>query len=221
MKMNLFDLSWILQFRSYELTFFFKFFSFFGSELFFFITIAIGYWSWKKDLFRDLSILVCISAITNCWLKVIFSIPRPTIEKLVPILDPFSFPSRDVQVITTFLTTIALFTKNTFFWIISLFLITCVAMSRVYLGAHYPIDVFFGFIIGFIITIAYYYLINNKILKHLNAKDIILTFFIIVFLGFYIYYIKNNLNNVNLPPAGALLGICIDIYLITFLIIIK
>jgi undecaprenyl-diphosphatase len=63
----------------------------------------------------------------------------------------------------------SLFLKNRYFTFIIFFIAVLVAYSRIYLGVHYPLDVFCGAIFGSFISILFY-LLFKKLLKKNNNE---------------------------------------------------
>ncbi len=202
------DIHWVIPFRHEYLTLFFKAFPIFASENFYLIFISIGYWCWKKVFFRDLAILVCLSTLINCFLKSLFHMPRPAIEQLIQVIDPFGFPSGDIQVVTTIWLSISWYFKNRLLTLFSIILILLVGASRIYLGVHTPLDVLAGFSIGFLIYQFYIYIRQNAISIPLNLR------FFLLFFGIsclYFIVIHHDLNKMNIAAPGMLLGILLAI----------
>ena len=73
------------------------------------------------------------------------TLPQVNILQKLMLYGP-SFPSAHTATVTAWATVVALFLPFTCIWL----MITCfmVGLSRVYLGLHYPIDVFVGAFIG-------------------------------------------------------------------------
>ena len=73
------------------------------------------------------------------------ALPKVNILKKLMLYDP-SFPSAHTATVTAWGTVLAFFLPLTGIWVI----INCfmVGLSRIYLGLHYPIDVFVGAFIG-------------------------------------------------------------------------
>jgi membrane-associated phospholipid phosphatase len=162
----MFDSSWILSVRTDFLTDIFKLFPFFASVYFYIAIIALGYWlNPSKLLFRSLAFLVPFSALLNCLLKNLFRIPRPDISlHLVPVFDPFGFPSGDVQVATVFWGTIFISSKNSELKYLFLLPIVGIAISRVYLGVHSIYDVIGGLFFGFCVLYTWKKYIEEKLI---------------------------------------------------------
>ena len=207
------DLSWVLPLRTETLTNFFSIFPLFANEKLYLILIALGYWAWDKKTFKDFAILVCTSTMLNYLLKILFHISRPNIEHLVPVVDPFSFPSGDIQVVATFWFALAWHFKHPLLWAFSISLVILVGMSRVYLGVHYPIDVIAGAIIGTAVPVIYYWIKNTDVWDNIKQNDegVFLIFFVLM--GCYLFGVKNNFNTTNITASGLLLGIFIGSYL--------
>lgn len=113
----------------------------------------------KKGLLTFLLTLFCViitDAISAQLLKPFFSRIRPShelyenINLLIGRGGVYSFPSNHAAntMGLTFIT--SFFFKKTFKYLFTISLI--IGFSRIYVGVHYPLDVLFGFIFGFIIS---------------------------------------------------------------------
>jgi len=97
-------------------------------------------------------------------LKAYFAVPRPEVfgcQVLTTYADGYSFPSGHTVYFTIFFGLLAYYGwKNRAAWwarallFISAFLILSIGYSRVYLGAHWYLDVFAGYVVGFTVLLA-------------------------------------------------------------------
>lgn len=202
------DLSWVLPYRTEGLTVIFKIISYLGEEYFFMTFLSIGYWCFNKKLFRDLAVLVCISTMLNVLLKVFFEIPRPSIEHLMYAND-YSFPSGHAQVTTVFWLVLAIYYKSTFLRWLAGIIIIGQCLSRIYLGVHFPSDVFVGTIIG-VLTVAAYVLYKNSIYWPLFSRNKVATALVFAgSMGLYYFHMMGDSNRNSVATGGALAGIII------------
>lgn len=130
------------------------------------LIIMVFFMTIKKKEYKNIPILMfslVIVFLLTTLLKFIIARPRPIVEKLVEVTS-YSFPSRHSSIAFGALPIFMKGHKNlSYLWIIIALLI---AISRVYVGAHYPSDVIGGILLGYITSLI--------ILKLEEKYDIIL-----------------------------------------------
>jgi len=140
-----------------------------------------------------LIIIGCNDAITHHLLKPYFGRIRPchNFQDLIVITNctnNFSFPSNHASNCFTFATLVGLnFPKARLF----VFLVAAlVGFSRIYLGVHYPLDVFGGVVVGVLMgTLGYH--IQKSLLLYFQTKNIKVTH--------QFTFIKNSINEISSP----------------------
>jgi len=113
----------------------------------------------SKRRFISFSILFLTSITT--WLvaytlKLLFQIPRPFVEfGITPLAyeSGYSFPSEHASVFFAIAFATIFLDKKVGRAL--LFLAVLIALSRVVLGVHYPIDIIAGFLLGYVISFFY------------------------------------------------------------------
>ncbi len=115
-----------------------------------------------------LSLLALLSAhlLCNCVLKDFVARIRPYelvdgLQCLIGKMNSFSFPSGHTM--TAFAAAMVI-TKGTRkrIGIPVMILAVCIAFSRLYVGVHYPTDVFFGAVMGALIGLIFFWLFGEK-----------------------------------------------------------
>lgn len=152
--------NFIYSFRSPQMTYVMLFITSLGGAFFLFILsiITILYIATKRRKDAIIySIILYTGVILNIIVKQIVQRPRPHHLPLIRE-DSFSFPSGHAMNSFVFYAAFSYFilreTKNTkiaiVISIVSVLLVLCIGLSRIYLGVHYPSDVVAGYIAGFI-----------------------------------------------------------------------
>ena len=157
-------MEWVLNFRSDLATIIFKGFTALGDEPFILVFLpALYWWSSGKEKMSRLGIIVLFTIILNGFLKGIFQVPRPEIIPWLVQADGYSFPSGHAQSSTVLWGYLALISRKPIMVWISGILIMGIALSRVYLGVHTPLDISMGIVIGTATIAGYEFLRNIKI----------------------------------------------------------
>ncbi len=131
-------------------------FSGLGSEPFYLLLLPLIYWFVDRRIGAQLGLLLLFSVLLNDILKIAFHLPRP--YWVDPSLKPFyagameksfGLPSGHAQGAFLIWPFLALRSNNPKKWMpFALALATCIALSRMILGVHWPLDVVVGALIG-------------------------------------------------------------------------
>jgi membrane-associated phospholipid phosphatase len=142
-----------------------RIFSFFGDNLFYLTTIPLVYWCIHKSLGADLGVLLVLSSFANGVVKSTVKQGRPFWHDASMRLSEatsFSTPSGHAQTSAVLFGYLAWFLagrRRGVLWAVVLtLLIILVALSRVYLGVHYPGDILWGIAIGLALVALYTWL---------------------------------------------------------------
>lgn len=130
-----------------------------GSEYFYLLFLPVIFWCVDARFGIRFGLVFLFSAFTNSWLKVVFAVPRPF------VLDPsvglahetsFAFPSGHAQGSATFWGLLAGRFRAPWGLVLAIVLPLLIGFTRVYLGVHYPTDLFLGWLLGWGIALAWY-----------------------------------------------------------------
>ncbi len=132
---------------------FFEYITMFGEETIMIVLVAIIYFAVDKRMAHRLFFIAATSMGVNSAIKSIAKVPRPFVKEDISCVRPetatgYSFPSGHTQNTSTWLPALAIQVRKKAFSIAAAVIIILVAVSRVYLGAHYPSDVVVGAILG-------------------------------------------------------------------------
>ena len=133
---------------------FFSGLTYFGSEIAFMAAALLIFWCVDKRQGYYVFLVGALGTVCNQFLKLAFRIPRPW------VLDPdfqiieaaradatgYSFPSGHTA--ASFASVAALKTANSRLWKPALALAVVIALSRLYLYAHWPTDILGGAAVG-------------------------------------------------------------------------
>lgn len=125
-----------------------------GEQYFFIMIIAYLYWNVSKKSGFTMASVFLFSAVVNNGLKILVRAPRPfeTLDfiagKRVETATGYSFPSGHTQGAATFFTTAAVLIRRRAFTVLAALIMIAVAVSRIYLGVHWPLDTAAGLLLG-------------------------------------------------------------------------
>ena len=131
-----------------------NFFTFLGRIEFYMLILPLIYWTMDKRLgMRALLILIFIDITGNAF-KFLFHQPRPYwlggVQKLTEE-SSYGIPSTHASDSLAVGGYLAYRVKRVWFWIVMVFILFFIGLSRLYLGAHFPHDVLFGWLIGAVV----------------------------------------------------------------------
>lgn len=124
-----------------------------AESLFLVVIIAILYWCVNKKKSIRIAWIVLLSSVVNGMVKNIVRMPRPFQKGVVSPLrvetaTSYSFPSGHTQTATSFWGSAASILNNKTTLVLGITMIGLTALSRLYLGVHWPMDVIGGIILG-------------------------------------------------------------------------
>lgn len=161
-----------------------------GEDAFIIVAITLIYWCVNKKFGYRLGFTYLSSIILNGVVKEIFKIERPFNKEGIRSLrvetaTGYSFPSGHTQGSTTFFTSVMLYFKKTWLYILGTILVLLVMISRLYLGVHTLTDVLGGFILGFL-----WVFLANKIMDYVEDGKEHLLFIIIITIAIGTFFFK-------------------------------
>lgn len=129
-----------------------KFFSFLGSENFFFLTLPLIYWSIDAGLGLRVAVILIASNSLKPVFKMFFAGPRPywvsPQVKAFVAEGSFGVPSGHAQDAVALWGMMASGARRRWAWIAAFTLAFLIGFSRLYLGVHFVHDVLAGWLIG-------------------------------------------------------------------------
>ncbi len=179
-------IKFLQSFSNPDLDVFFNLVTMIGEQGFIIVLIAIIFWCINKKAGYKLGFALLSGTIINSSLKTLFHTKRPIgtegiRSQRIQTASGYSFPSGHTQSTASLWTTLSIQYKKTKIYILSTILILLVGTSRLYLGVHWPIDVFAGATIGIIWATLCCLLFDYSIKK--NNKFLLLIVILPEFLG--------------------------------------
>ena len=193
-----------------------KFITAFGTELFYLPAILFIFWWVDEKRGLRFGILIIVSAWINSFVKDLFKQPRPFhFDASLGLAHESSYgaPSGHAQMSLSFWIPMAAWLGRTgektkkwrrLIWAFSIFFILLIGFTRLYLGVHFPTDLFAGWLLGGIILVLWFfpgsYFEKFLIKGGARLQNICAAFFVLVMNGLY--------PQDNSLPA-ILLGFCL------------
>ncbi len=116
---------------------------------------------WRRDMAWSLLLAALLAVLVVHGVKELFDMPRPAlvlpaseVNVIGPLLQAVSFPSGHTATITILATVVALHLNRGYFYAAALLAILLVGLSRVVVGAHWPMDVLGGMVLGWWLSLA-------------------------------------------------------------------
>ena len=141
----------------------FRTITFMGEEDFFMILLPLMLWCVDFAFGARLAFFFLFSTVVNSVAKEAIGHPRPCDldpeVKLVEYTGRCGLPSGHSQSAVVVWGTIASFARKWWAWAVAIALMVLIGFSRIYLGVHFPTDVFAGWTIGAILLAIYILLV--------------------------------------------------------------
>jgi membrane-associated phospholipid phosphatase len=153
---------------------FMAFISALGSEEFFLVVMPAFYWSVDKRLGKNLGYLFLVSITINPLLKNAFRMPRPYwLDPAIGLTEAegYGLPSGHVQYTTVLYLFLATWIRRWWMWLLAFLMIGLMALSRIYLGLHFPTQALGGFLVGMLI-LAGYFILRSLFLPRYNRRNL-------------------------------------------------
>ena len=121
-----------------------------GGDYVYMTLLAVTFWCVDKRSGVRASYVLLASAFLNYWAKMAFRMDKPPPEYRIAMEEDVSygFPSGHAQSAVTFWGWTGLEIRKAWASTLSVGLVVLIALSRIYLGVHYPGDVLGGLLVG-------------------------------------------------------------------------
>jgi membrane-associated phospholipid phosphatase len=136
----------------------FRAITFAGEEQFYLVLLPLILWCFDYGFGAVMAVFFMISTSVNVMAKDLFQQPRPfELNPSVKLSDAtgYGLPSGHAQISLTVWGSLADRLNKKWFWIVAAVVVLLISFSRIFLGVHFPTDVFAGLIIGGILLVLY------------------------------------------------------------------
>ncbi|MFQ5942291.1 MAG: phosphatase PAP2 family protein [Anaerolineales bacterium] len=199
--------------RSPFLDAFFQGVTFLGNAEFYLLLAPIIIWCVNYRLGARVGILLLLSSYTNEALKNILMQPRPCEPRpdvCINQADSYGLPSGHSQNAIVFWGVIARWIGKAWAWIAAILLMLLIGISRIYLGVHFPTDVFVGWALGTVI-LGIFLVVGKRIEIWLSGLS--LTVQILLALILPLLFLAIQPNDVTVQVSGAFAGLAVGVAL--------
>ena len=199
--------------RSPALDAFFQGVTFLGNAEFYLLLAPVFIWSVNYRLGARLGILLLLSAYINQALKELFMQPRPCEPRpdvCIDQADSYGLPSGHAQNAVVFWGVVAQWIGTAWAWIAAILLMLLIGISRIYLGVHFPTDVFVGWAIG-IVILGLYIVLGERVEKWLEGCSLAVQ--ILLALALPVLFLAIQPSAVTAQITGAFAGIAVGVAL--------
>lgn len=184
-----------------------------GGEWFFLLILPLVYWCVDRRVGARLAVVLILSGWTNGALKLLFDLPRPPavdarIEEIRPAHGG-GMPSGHAQNTLVFWGYLAAALRKPALWIVFAAAIVLVPLSRLYLGVHFPSDLFAGLAFGAALLGTFLYAVP-RIEAWLSASTAGTRMAVAVAAPVVLLLLSGG-NPVGVRVSAALLGIAVGI----------
>jgi membrane-associated phospholipid phosphatase len=198
-------LTWVQSFKTPMLDNFFLVVTISAEEVFIIMVGTWLMWCQNKMLAQRYGLAFITSTVFNPTLKELFAVERPIgitgVESLrVETAPGYSFPSGHTQSAASFWFAASLGIRRKWVSILAVVMITLVAISRLYLGLHWFIDVIAGIIFGLI-----WVYMMDRLFSFCERKNN-LNYLWLVLLPFVVAYLLFPHNKPLIVSFGASIG---------------
>ena len=136
-----------------------KFFSFLGTEDFYLLILPVVYWGVDAQLGLRLGVMTTLTSGVNTIFKFAFHSPRPywvnTEVQALAAETSFGAPSGHAQNALTLWGVWGTYTRKTWVWLVVVFVVLGISLSRTYLAVHFPFDTLMGWLIGIVLLVSF------------------------------------------------------------------
>lgn len=185
-----------------------KFITFLGNEEFFLLFMPVLYWCIDSLLGLRMGVILMFSTGLGFILKIFFHTPRPywySAQVPAQVHEPsFGVPSGHSMTGVAGWGLLATTIRRSWSWIILIAVIVLIGLSRIFLGAHFPVDVLTGWISGLIFLWAFLSL-EKPVVSWLAKKSVNRRYLVVftVSLAFILvaWFAKSSLGDWKIPTS--------------------
>ena len=199
--------------RSPALDVFFQGVTFLGNAEFYLLLAPIIIWCVNYKLGARVGILLLLSSYINEALKNLFMQPRPCEPRpdvCINQEESYGLPSGHSQNAIVFWGVIAHWIGTARAWAAAILLMLLIGLSRIYLGVHFPTDVFAGWAIGSLI-LGIYLALGRRIETWLAGLSLPAQILVALIVPLVLLAIQPN--DVMVQVTGAFAGIAVGVAL--------